>query len=278
MTIYRTKRIDKNVRNINEMAVSEFIIEGKDKALLVDTGLGIFNIKKYVESIVDRKKDIVVLNTHYHPDHSNGNHLFREVYIGAKDVPFKGKLPYDELVKSVSTAIYRSRPIATIPLRPVVSKIFGTKKGRTKYIPLHDGDVIDLGGKKITIRDLPGHTDGSIVLLDKEKKTVYTGDAVNMATWLFTNPGMSLETYADNVEELYADLSGKGYKTLRCSHVPFPSNISFMKDYANFIRNIKVGDETFKFSVPGTDSPLCIKLRPSIKHLLLGVFYFESQI
>lgn len=280
MGLYKFKKIEKDVYNTNEMIVSEFLFVGDDKYVVVDTGCDFKNYTKYLkEKLLDDKKDIMVVNTHFHPDHSNGNHRFDKVYIGAKDVPFTGYgLPYDRLVKNITTAVYKNMGLASIPLRLVVNKVFGTKKGKTEYIPLYDGDEIDLGDRKLVVRDLPGHTNGSIVLLDKDRQTIYTGDAVNMSTWMFTNPDMKLSEYAENLKSLYDDVKDEGYKKLRCSHVPIANKVTFIKDYAKFIESIKPGSELIKFNIPGVSSPLCIKVRPSLKHLMFGCFYFEDQV
>ncbi len=280
MDFYQLKKIEKGVHNINEMLVSQFVFEGDDKYVVLDTGCDIGNYTKYLEKkLLKEDKEVMVVNSHFHPDHSNGNHRFKKVYIGEKDVPFSGgKSAYFNLVDTISGAAYKSHPIGTLPLRPIVNKLLRTKKGKTKYVPLHDGDKIDLGDRNLVVKDLPGHTQGSIVLLDKKRKTIYTGDAVNMSTWLWTNPDMKLSEYSDTLRAFYGDIKGKGYKRLRCSHVPFPNRPSFIKDYAKFIDSIKQGKETIKFNMPGMPSPLCIKVRPSLKHLMYCCFYFEDQI
>lgn len=280
MNFYKLKKIESGVHNINEMIVSQFVFEGDDKYVIFDTGCDLGNYTKYLKNnLLKKDKEIMVVNSHYHPDHSNGNHRFDKVYIGSKDIPFtKEKLPYDKLVEDISTALYKAHPIKTLPIRPIVKKLFATKKGKTEYIPLYDGDEIDLGDRKLIVKELPGHTDGSIVLLDKKRKTIYTADAVNMGTWLWTNPDMKLSDYAANLYKLYDEIKGEGYKKLRCSHVPIANRPSYIKDFAKFIENIKPGSELIKFNLPGIESPLCVKFRISPKHIAYGCFYFENQI
>jgi hypothetical protein len=59
--------------------VNSFLITGTQRAVLFDTGLGIANIRKVAEEITDL--DILVVNSHYHFDHSGGNHLFSQIAI-----------------------------------------------------------------------------------------------------------------------------------------------------------------------------------------------------
>lgn len=275
MGFYQYKKIGKGTSNINEYMVSEFLFEGKKKVLLMDTGMDFFNLKKFVKSKTN--KEIMVVNSHFHPDHSNGNHKWDKVFIGEKDVPtFTTNDVYFKLVDDISTAVYEKYPKAKL-LKPIIRKALHTKKGRTKYIPLRDGEKIDLGDRTLVVKDFPGHTPGSITLLDQKQKMIYAGDACNMGTWMFTNPGCSLHTYADTARDYYKDVKKSGYKKLYGSHVPFPNRISFIKDYANWVDRLTPEKALVKFDIPGAPSKLCIGMRPSLKHLMFTCFYFEHQ-
>lgn len=275
MGFYKYKKIGKDTANINEYMVSEFLLEGKKKALLMDTGMGIFNLKKFVKSKTN--KEIMVVNSHFHPDHSNGNSRWKEVYIGEKDVPtFTTNDVYFKLVDDISSAVYANYPKAKF-LKPVIRLALHTRKGHTKYIPLHDGEKIDLGDRTLVVKDFPGHTPGSVTLLDPKQKVIYAGDACNMATWMFTNPTCSLHTYAATAKDYYSDVKKAGYKKLYGSHVPFPNRISFIKDYANWVDKLTPEKAVASFNIPGAPGKLCISIRPSLKHLLFMCFYFDTQ-
>ena len=63
---------------INFMNGSEnmYLLEGKEKALLLDTGYGAGNLRAFVEKLTD--KPVIVANSHYHPDHAAGNGEFED--------------------------------------------------------------------------------------------------------------------------------------------------------------------------------------------------------
>lgn len=63
---------DHNIDNI-------YLIEGKDSALLVDTGIGVADLVSAVKKLTD--KPLIVVNTHGHPDHCGANYQFEKVYI-----------------------------------------------------------------------------------------------------------------------------------------------------------------------------------------------------
>jgi len=41
---------------------------------------------------------------------------------------------------------------------------------------LHDGDIIDLGGRRLEVICTPGHSPGSMCLLDRQNRILFTGD------------------------------------------------------------------------------------------------------
>ena len=275
MSIYKVKKVSKNIKNINEIMVSEFLVEGKDKVLLMDTGMDIFNLKKFISGLTS--KELVVVNSHFHPDHSNGNHKFKKVLIGENDLPtFTKNDPYFALVNDISNALYKEYPKTRL-LKPVVWKGLMTKKGKTKYEPLSDGNVIDLGKRELIVKNFPGHTPGSITLLDKKNKLILMGDACNMATWMFTNPSCSLHEYANTAREYYVNVKNAGYKKMIGSHEPFSHKISFISDYANWVDELTPEKAIKQFNVPGAPSPLCIAVSPSLKHGVFSCFYFAHQ-
>lgn len=98
---YMSWKLDDQTWVINFMNGTEnmYLLEGDEKALLIDTGYGVGNLRAYVENLTD--KPIVVANTHYHPDHAAGNGEFEQVYMskGAEldkaSVENPGAVPFD---------------------------------------------------------------------------------------------------------------------------------------------------------------------------------------
>lgn len=275
MNIYTVQKIYEGVRGINEMMVTSFLIEGTDKAVLMDTGMDIFNIKKFVAGMTN--KELIVVNSHFHPDHSNGNNKFKEVLIGERDLPtFTNSDVYFKLVDDISKGIFERYPKAKL-LTPLINKLLKTKKGKTVYKPLRDGDKIELGGKTLQVKEFPGHTPGSITFLDVNERFIHMGDACNMGTWMWTNPDCSLHEYAKTARRYYDDVHGAGYTKIRGSHVPFNNKVSFIKDYANWVDKLTPEKAIKQFNMPGAKSPFCIAVAPSLKHGVFACFYFAHQ-
>ena len=270
----KAKLID-GVTRIKDGIVNEFLIEGSEKAVLFDTGLDLFNIRDYVSKLTD--KELIVVNSHFHPDHANGNHHFEKVHIGEKDLPtFTTKDVYFKLVDDIVSATFEKHP-KTKKLQPWIDKLLMTKIGNTEYVPLRDGDEIDLGSKKLIVKDFPGHTPGSITLLDPEMHFIYAGDASDIDIWMFTNPECSLHEYAETGRRYYKEVERLGYLRYRGSHMPLTHDISFIRDYAEWIDSLTPKKAFLKVRVPGMRSKLCFAAAPSAKHILFTSIYWAHQ-
>src|SRR5437867_7145868 len=51
-----------------------YLLEGKDSTLLIDAGLGLADLKDFVQTLTS--KPLIIVNTHAHPDHSGGDFQF----------------------------------------------------------------------------------------------------------------------------------------------------------------------------------------------------------
>ncbi len=67
---------------------------------------------------------------------------------------------------------------------------------------LVDGDVIDLGDRRLRILHLPGHTPGSIVVLDEDLRWLYTGDVVYDGALLDEMVGADIPSYVASMRRL----------------------------------------------------------------------------
>jgi hydroxyacylglutathione hydrolase len=71
---------------------------------------------------------------------------------------------------------------------------------KTTLIPVVDNYVFKLGERNVQVINVPGHTPGSLFLLDVKNKTLYTGDNMQ-TTWLFFKESLSVETYMHSLEK-----------------------------------------------------------------------------
>ena len=177
--------------------VISYLILGKEKALLFDTGMGISDIRKVVTDLT--KLPIIVLNSHTHDDHVGGNWQFDTIY--SMDTEFTRQ-------NAKGSTVDAQAEIAPGEICGDLPKNFDAKSYRTKpwhitkYV--HDGDRIDLGGRSIEILATPGHTPDAVSLFDRANGLLFTGDTYYPARiWLY-RPETDLDAYAKSIQRLAA--------------------------------------------------------------------------
>jgi glyoxylase-like metal-dependent hydrolase (beta-lactamase superfamily II) len=189
-----------------------YLIEGKDKALLFDTGNGISSIKSVVDSLTS--KPLVVLNSHTHYDHVGGNFEFTAV---------SGKALSHTTLLGMDTAFTRARQggVANEDIRIEVSPQAlcrdlpeGVSEqnhtGRPFKISavVDDGALIDLGDRVLQVLHVPGHTPDAIALIDRTAGLMWTGDTYYSGPiWLYA-PETNLRDYRQSLEKLSDHLEG----------------------------------------------------------------------
>lgn len=161
-----------------------YLLLGETKALLVDAGNGIGNLRELCREITDL--DIFLVNTHCHIDHVGSNYMFDE--IGAFDDHMAltrrtAALGYfHEKAKTYigGTAVWKPYPKDFDPATFCIPPYRITKW-------LQDGEIIDLGGRKIEVLHTPGHSPDSICFLDRDARMLWLGDIFytgSIYTWL----------------------------------------------------------------------------------------------
>jgi hydroxyacylglutathione hydrolase len=173
------KEIAQNTYEIGEFdCASIFLLVGDEKAMLIDTGIGIGDLKGFVSKLTT--KPLLVCFTHDHGDHVGGASAFEKGYIHPKDMPdfstgggiglsVEGRLGYIRWIAEREKGSYPYNLAEDV-----------TEWGPCPALqPLEDGQVIDLGNRKVTVYACPGHTPGSITFLDENTRTLFLGDACN---------------------------------------------------------------------------------------------------
>jgi len=177
--------------------VISYLIVGKKRALLFDTGMGIGDIKKVTTELTTLP--IVVLNSHTHNDHVGGNWQFDTIY--GMDTDFTRKNAKGSSADA-QAEIAPGEICGTLP-KEFHAKSYATKSWTIASF-LEDADRIDLGERSIEVITTPGHTPDAISLLDRANGLLFTGDTYYPAPiWLF-RPETDLNAYAASIQHLAA--------------------------------------------------------------------------
>ena len=177
-----------------------YLVEGREKALLIDTGMGEGDLAGLVSQLTDLPVEVAV--THPHLDHMHWIDKFPRVYLHKEDIA-----PLKEHPENYPSAL--SYPGASLP----------------ELMPIEEGSVIDLGGGvQVEVWELPGHTPHSVVFADPFHKCLFTGDAIGsgyivllitpeqQALELVAQYRQALERFAPHLPQArdYAWLGGHG--------------------------------------------------------------------
>lgn len=163
---YEIKRINEKTWRIEDGGVRLFLLEGSKKALLIDSGMNLNNARGIAGELT--ALPISLLNTHADRDHIGSNEQFESFYMH----------PSEE-------ALYRR-----------------SGKGGS-ILPVNEGDMLDLGERKLRIIHLPGHTPGSIAVLDTQNRVLISGDPIQAHGHIFMfGAHRSMSDYISSLEHL----------------------------------------------------------------------------
>jgi glyoxylase-like metal-dependent hydrolase (beta-lactamase superfamily II) len=153
-TAYASEQILPGVRMIRDSDNDKmFLLKGQKKYLLIDSGQGTGELKKYLEQYTGGLP-IEPVFTHNHGDH-----------IGQADQFIRDSVEHiGEADRPGAEHLLRSRGIPD----DVIS---------SHLLAIHEGDHIDLGDRSVVIHETPGHTPGSLVVFDPKNGYLFTGDS-----------------------------------------------------------------------------------------------------
>ena len=172
---FTIENIDKETFAISEYKHWEkthcYLLIGSKRAVLIDTGLGVSNIRNVVESLTTLP--VLVITTHVHWDHIGGHNFFNDIAVHKEEVEWlSNKFPIPLSV--VKFNLLKGK--CDFPRNFDIEKYFIFKGNPTKI--LEDGDLIDLGNRTLSIIHTPGHSPGHICLYEAEREYLFSGDLI----------------------------------------------------------------------------------------------------
>ncbi|THJ22485.1 MAG: MBL fold metallo-hydrolase [Nitrospira sp. CG24E] len=189
---YAVETIDIQTFAINEPRSSQYnppyLIVGDTQAIMFDAGsgerpAGSQSMREVAERYTD--KPITLILSHFHYDH---------IYDAAK---FEGVTLIDrpEIRANIRGGTYTISALESVDAEMPPLKVAAV---------IADGDVIDLGGRRLDVLNLPGHTTESVVLLDRVSNQVFTGDFIyqHLGGIIAFSPASDLQAYKANSTRL----------------------------------------------------------------------------
>lgn len=246
---FTVEKIDDSTFAISEYGhwekVHSYLLLGNAYALLIDTGLGIGNIKNVVVTITDLP--VKVVTTHVHWDHIGGHKLFDDISVHKDDSGWlENGLPIPDA--AVKKSVIKEKFTVDPPKEFDINKyaVYRGKPGRI----LKDNDVIDIGSRKLKVIHTPGHSPGHICLFEEDRGYLFTGDLVYKGTLYAFYPSTDPVKFKNSIDKIS---SLKNIKRILPGHndlnVPV-SMIDEIKDAFEYMEKhglLKQGNGLFEF-------------------------------
>jgi len=217
-----------------------YLLIGSSRALLFDTGPGMYSIRKEVASLTSLP--VVVIPSHLHFDHVGDLEEFDDVRL--LDTP--------SLRAQVHGGYFVEPPAQYLLRTPFKYRVHGWFK---------DGQTLDLGGRTVRLISTPGHTPDSVAVIDAGGGRLFTGDIVNRIVTLCDVPGSDVKAMAASLQRL-VELGRPGSPAYE-AHSESPLTRSELEQLAGGIRAIAAG--------AATSTPMCLGGTP-MRRFNVGAF------
>ena len=198
-------------------AATCYVVAGTKQAAVIDTSLGMSNIRAVAEALTPLP--LVCINTHGHGDHMGGNWAFDKAYMNLADLPLA-----EESINH--------------PEMQAAMKQFGIKFPHFENI--EDGQVFDLGGVEPEAIHFPGHTAGEIVLLDRKDRILFAGDGMVQHLWLQLEESLPVRTQIESMERLLP--LRDQFDTILHGHCQAPYGIELFDTMLAALKDLEAGN------------------------------------
>ncbi len=215
-------KIVEGIHQVDGINGNVYLVEDGEKLTLIDTGLprNAKKITSYIEGLGRKPTDVsTIVLTHFHIDHVGSAKKMKELtnakvavheldadYVAGKKAPPK---PKNLMFKALSS-VFKAAPVETDLL-------------------LKDNDKV---GRLIVIHT-PGHSEGSISLLDAERKVMFVGDTIRFMNGKITGSPKQFTLDKDKAKDSIRKISTFDFDILLSGHGQplMPDASQKVKDY-----------------------------------------------
>ncbi len=189
--------------------VGMYLIIGSQKAALIDTACGIYNIADFISTLTEKKVEVFL--THGHYDHAGGIYYFDKVHMNYKDLGLlkentkQRRIEFGNLVKNYYNNIDKDWTSNDV-----------CEQRDIEIEDIHAGDVIDLGDRTLTVIDMTGHTKGSVAYYDDATHDIFVGDGCNNSTFMFLPESTTISEYLQTLENFKKEWDDKVNNIIIC--------------------------------------------------------------
>lgn len=172
---FTVEKLDESTYAISEYAHWEephsYLLLGTERAILIDTGLGVSDIRRVVETLTSLP--VLVVTTHIHWDHIGGHGRFPHFAVHEAEqqwISDSFPLPQGAVIQNLT----HGSCVFPKDFDPDQYQIF---QGSPSHL-LREGDVLELGGRSLQVIHTPGHSPGHCCFYEPGRKYLYSGDLI----------------------------------------------------------------------------------------------------
>jgi glyoxylase-like metal-dependent hydrolase (beta-lactamase superfamily II) len=244
--------------------VNSWLVAGSERAVMLDTGMGIRPIRPLAEALCGRP--VGAVTTHYHFDHTGGHHEFDHVIVHAAGAVKLKAGPSRRILEAYVDSAERMRPqveawlriddelqVLAADMRPrVFPSDFNPGMWDTRPVNITEtvteGDAIDLGDRTLTVLHTPGHSPDSISLLDERAGLVFVADAFNLGQIYCHFDDSSCAELATTAARL-AELADQVRGVCVHHHPRVIAEPALLRAYAEATERVAAGDGVYRAGV-----------------------------
>jgi glyoxylase-like metal-dependent hydrolase (beta-lactamase superfamily II) len=214
---FETRRVDDAITLIWEphvvplMRCNIWHVRGRDRDLLIDTGMGIASLREAARRLLG--KPVIAVATHTHADHIGGHYEFDDCLVHETEAgrlrnpTGRGTLRVSEFAPAELTMLrtagyaidgdlitalpHEGYDLASYRLRPALP---------TRLVA--EGSIVDTGDRSFEVLHLPGHSPGSIGLWEAATGILFSGDAIYDGPLLDLLAGSNVANYLATMRRL----------------------------------------------------------------------------
>ncbi|MBD2089299.1 MBL fold metallo-hydrolase [Microcoleus sp. FACHB-1515] len=176
-----------------------WLIKGRDRDLLIDTGLGVMSLRQHIASLID--KPLLAIASHIHFDHAAGMHEFEHRAIHAAEAEaLRSGDDYEALCTPAQGWVLQEH-FEQLPYAGFTVAEYTMMAAEPTQV-LQEGDVLDLGDRAFEVLHLPGHSPGCIGLYEPRSQALFSGDVIYDGELLDELHCSHIPTYLETYDRL----------------------------------------------------------------------------
>jgi len=199
---YGIERLDDGITLIRETHIKPFYrcniwhVRGRDRDLLVDSGMGVVSLREHVRLVCERP--LLAVGSHAHFDHIGGHYEFEQRAIHPAEAEI---LAHPSRRNTVAENWVSDDMFVTPPSPDYRAADYQVRRAPATLL-LGDGDIVDRGDRRFEVIHLPGHSPGSIALWEVASGILFSGDVVYEGELLDNAYHSNPDDYVASMERL----------------------------------------------------------------------------